>query len=691
MRTLFTWNWIGAFERRIVVIGLLGFSCSAFPSEPIVSPNGYSGLGLIPTADVLPVGAAVVAFDPIIPGDLHKSGYNNQLGLGLYGNLELVGRLATNDLKCNMFKVGACPANTIRDFSASMKWSLPLDWLKQNKAGVAVGVTDMGGAAVYFKSYYVVGTKSFDNIDVSVGQGKSAGDRAILKGTFGALTWKPKEWAKLSLQRIGTDSWANAAVSAPILDSGVDAWLTFNHRITESTTTDKSWIGWGISIPMDRTGRGRSVSSTSSASASAQNREVVVIKPSDLAEAFKQRGFFNPKIGKRANGSLVFELESSSYVWNIVDGVGVALGIIAGAYGNETQPQDFELVLTSRGVRQVLVRGEASCVKAWLAEGNPCSQLSIQSFNQRARSPQSDESVDWTNGSFWSFRPEVIISPNLLSAYGTEFGAFDIHVGANVNTVLPLWTGATWEVNDVHPTSIKTRGFEQGSYFYGSRLKPVTSRRLLHQLFNFQSINTQARLSLGMAYSVWNGRQLETNSQTDNGRHKLGWTVGSFKTDVLRFNNERSYHLLNYRFVPDDRQSTSTELTYGKYWAGDKGFNISQRFWHGDTALNIYLRRTRMTEISPLVSFAGIQFSIPLTPRRDKGFEHLLVRGTSQFVYTLETRVFDKQNLITGGYGEVPRIGDTLMQTFNHDRNSTQYLESNMGRIKNAYFNLTDE
>lgn len=669
---------------------MFGLISSAMPSEPVLSPNGYSGLGLIPSAQVLPLGVAVVAFDPTIPGGLNTSGNNNQVGFGLYDNLELVGRLATNDLKCNMFKAGACPPHTIRDFSASMKWSLHINWLKQHNAGVAMGVTDIGGAASYFKSYYMVGTKSFDNIDVSIGRARPAGDWAALKGTFGALTWKPKEWSKLSLQRIGTDTSVNAAVSAPLLDSGVDIWLTYNHRISESPITDKTWIGWGFSVPLDRTETGRAAGAASSTHVGTQNRAVAAIKPSDLPEAFRQRGFYNPKIGKRANGSLVFELENTSYIWNIVDGVGVALGLIAGAYGNDTQLQDFELVLTTRGIRQVLVRGEASCVKMWLAEGNPCPQLSIQSLNQRTRSAQADESVEWTDGSFWAFRPELIISPTLVSTVGTEYGAFDLHVGANVNTVLPLWTGATWEINEIRPLDVKSRGFEQGGVFYASRLKPVTSRRLFHQLFNFQSINTQARLSLGMAYNVWNGRQLETSSQTDNGRHKLGFTVGSFKTDTLRLNNEKSYNLLNYRFVHDDRQKTSTEITYGKYWGGDKGYNVSQRFWHGDTAINMYLRRTRMTETGPLVSFAGVQFSIPFTPRRDRGLEHFLLRGTSQWTYTLETRVFEKQNLLTGGYGEVPKIGDSLVQTFNRDRNSTQYLESNMGRVKNALDALAD-
>jgi hypothetical protein len=193
---------------------------------------------------------------------------------------------------------------------------------------------------------------------------------------------------------------------------------------------------------------------------------------------------------------------------------------------------------------------------------------------------------------------------------------------------------------------------------------------------------------LGTAYTAWEGRQIETSSQTNNGRHKFGITAGSFKNNALQFNNEKTYQLANYRYAHDDSQSTVTEITQGKFWGGDKGFIVSQRFWHGDTALNIYIRRTRMTETSPLVSFAGLQFSIPFTSRENKSFEHLSVRGSNQWTYTLESRIFDKENRITGGYGEIPKIGETLVQTFNRDRNSTPYLESRMGRVKDAFVNL---
>jgi hypothetical protein len=263
--------------------------------------------------------------------------------------------------------------------------------------------------------------------------------------------------------------------------------------------------------------------------------------------------------------------------------------------------------------------------------------------------------------------------------------------GVNINLVLPLWTGAYLETNQVKPLGIGTRGFELGGVFYASRLKPDTSRTLVHQLVNVPSINTQARLSLGKAYTTWDGHQLETSTQSDNGRHRIGLTVGSFKNVTLLAKNHKNYELATYRYAHDDRITNLTEFTAGKYWGGDKGWSIGQKFWHGDTALNIYLKRTRMKESAPLVSFAGLQFSIPTTPRVNKGFKHVALRGTNQWTYALESRVFDRENLLTGGYGEVPRIGDTLIQTFNRDRNSTRYLESSFVRAKSAFNELNAE
>lgn len=668
---------------KAVTVLLIGVLNQYQASAQSISSNGYSGLGLVPSASTLSKGLLVISNDSSVPGRVVTNGYNNSVAFGLTENLEVVGRLATNNQKCNLFKTGDCPTGTYRDFSSSMKWSLPIDWLKQNNSSLAVGVTDFGGAATYFRSYYLVGNKEVGELDVSLGQAKAKVPTAMLDGTMASLTWKPSNSFNATIQKVGESTTAHAKLKKQILSDGMEAWVTLNHRISDLPVMDKSWVGWGVSIPLDRVEKRPLDKDNVNQGLDIEHRELKKLKPTELKQALEGAGFYNPKIGIKGNDQLLVELENTAYVWNALDAAGVALGIVASAYTSVAREQNFDLVITTRGIKQLKVTGEAICVGRWLSTGEVCHKLQVQSLLQN-----STESEQWASGTAWQFRPEIIISPTLLSAVGTEYGSFDFDMGANINTVLPLWKGATVESNRVEPLGVGTRQFEQGGAFFGSRLKPVTSRRLFHQLMSLPSVNTQARLSFGTAYTNWEGQQIETSTQTNNGHHKFGYTGGTFKNDSLQQNSEKNYRLLNYRYVNNEQQTSVTEITQGKFWGGDKGFSINQRFWYGDTTLNVYFRRSRMGEGQPLVSFAGLQFAIPFTPRENKSLEHLGFRGVSQWTYSLETKVLEKDNIITGGYGEVPRIGDSLVTTFNRDRNSTRYFDTNLSRMRNAYLNL---
>jgi hypothetical protein len=93
-----------------------------------------------------------------------------------------------------------------------MKWSLPVSWLKDQNAAVAVGATDFGGAATFFRSYYFVGTKSFDQFDVSLGHAKKGGvGNSMLDGTLASATWRPTDWANVSF--LSTNSALNLRTS----------------------------------------------------------------------------------------------------------------------------------------------------------------------------------------------------------------------------------------------------------------------------------------------------------------------------------------------------------------------------------------------------------------------------------------------------------------------------------------------
>jgi hypothetical protein len=678
-----------AYSKLIVIsIAIITNLCCA----EILSANGYSGLGVVPNTTEIPNGESVLYFDKALPGASITKGYNTQVGLGVYTGLELVGRLATNDQRCNMFKAGECAANTFRDFAVSLKWSPKSDWLKQNNAGFALGVTDVGGAANYFKSYYVVASKELGKFDISVGQAKAMANYAMLDGVFGSLTYRPANWVDLNVQKVGANSWAVASLQSDIPYTQAKGYITINQRLTDGAVTEKNWVGVGVSMPLDSSLNPKKDNRQKTSVTNPKNKAVENLTKEDLYGLLQMNGFYNPQISE-SQKLLKIEIENTAYVWNTVDAVGVALGALAATYGN-VAGQTFELNVTSRGISQAIVTGDAPCIKRWLEKGDACSNLSIRSGLQKVSVNEDLRKLEISNVlglDNWSFRPEMVISPTLVSSIGTEYGSFDMDGGININMVLPLWTGATIDTNQVKPLGVTTRGFEKSGVFYASRLKPAKSRTMFHQLVNAPAINTQARLSLGTAYTAWDGQQLETSTQSDNGRHRLGLAVGSFKNETLQNNNHKKYELATYRLAHDDSMSTVTEITTGKYWGGDKGWSIGQRFWHGDTALNVYLRRTRITESSPLVSFAGLQFSIPITTRVNKGMQHLALRGTNQWTYTLESRVFDRENLLTGGYGEVPRIGDSLIQTFNRDRNSTRYLESSLIRAKTAFNELSAE
>jgi hypothetical protein len=188
--------------------------------------------------------------------------------------------------------------------------------------------------------------------------------------------------------------------------------------------------------------------------------------------------------------------------------------------------------------------------------------------------------------------------------------------------------------------------------------------------------------------TYWQGAQLESNTQSQNGKHRVGLIAGNFKNDLLTYNNERSYQLAKYRFASGTQFNNSTEVTYGKFWGQDKGYAVAQKFWFGDTSLSVYLRRTRVSQQSPMYSFAGLEISLPLTSRQNIGFENLLLKGPSQWSYALETRVLARENTIVGGFGVVPKAGETLIQTMNHDRNSSRYFELNLSRVRESSSSL---
>ena len=649
----------------------------------MLSANGYSGLGLVPSASVLPTGWGTAAMDNTLPGAVNTQGLSTQVGFGLAPGLELVGRLAANDGKCNMFRSGACPPDMVRDFSAGLKWAPELPWLKSHGVQLALGVTDVGGAATYFRSYYAVAAKEVaPQLDLSLGLAHGSNATAYLDGPMAAITWRMTPGASLSVQRVGDSTTAHLGVVAGIPYTAAKLTVGLHQHLGGPQRTEKSWFGLGISLPIDTVYK---ASTTGRSGQGRVARKVSPVGPEQLSALLARQGFVDPQIGHTDDGQVVVQIENTAYAWNMADAAGVSLGALASALGTSDQP--FALVLTTRGVPQLQMRGRTGCLRAWLNREQACESLTINGFNQAGQPMYDAGQVRWQRqAARWAVRPELQISPVVTSTIGTEYGAFDMDLGANINLVVPLWRGATLDLNRLEPLDLNTRNFEPGAVYYNSRIQASTTRRLLHQVLSSPDLGTLLRLSVGTTASVWNGAQLESITQSVNGQHKLALSTGRFKHD--RLDQERDYALAQYRYAWNEAQTLTTELGYSKFWGGDTGYQLSQRFWHGDTTLTAYMRRTRMSDSQPVVSFAGLTLSIPLTPRQNRGHRYLGVRGTPQWSYTLETKILDTDNRITGGYGQVLNVGEPLATTFNRDRNTSQYYQSQRARMLEAFDTL---
>jgi len=673
-----------------VVTGLVPSAYAQF-QIPLshVSPQGYSGGPMTPSASVLGQGQLAIAHDRQLPGAPVPAGYNYQVGFGLFPGFEFIGRLATNDLGCNMFVQSACPSGTIRDFSASMKWQLPLPWAEDKGPRLAVGATDLGGAATYFRSYYAVVSQQWRNFDLSLGKAQAQVPNAPLQGWFGSLSYRPFAWAQFAAEHIDGRQWVSAKLLPAQLDASAPTWLSnlspyvvYTRSLQDSSLTERQWIGFGIQVPLDFSGvNSQRVQAAASAS-------VRTIKPIDLAtfaEALESRGFYGAKWG-RTSSHIVLRVDQSAYPWNTLDAAGNALGVLLAAFHEGNEP--FRLEVTQQGVVVAVLSGDLACARLLMQEGSWCTQgESLRFIDPRASDPQL---VSWRLEGSWFRRPEVVLSPAVTTALGTEFGALDVDSAINLNALIPLWPGAYYDWNRTMPTGlIRSEDFDMGRPFYYSRFVTATNRKMLHQLLPLPIGQSYARASTGYIYSVWKGWQLEALSYFQDGQHRVGLTTGRFQYDPLPHQvPARDPKLWSWRYAPKQVPWYHAELQSGQFWGGDEGYVLTQRFWHGDTALALYLRRTKMAPQEPLVSFAGFQIQLPLTPRSNTGFSHLAVRGTSQWSYAVESKILEKDNRITPGFGVIPRAGDSLAQWLNRDRIGLAYLNGSLQRLRNAYWSL---
>ncbi|WBY02072.1 YjbH domain-containing protein [Ramlibacter tataouinensis] len=729
-----------------IALGLVALRAAA-AVDTTMTPAGYTGLGITPNAHLLGWGRLEATYDNQLPGVVANTrGHNYVVGFGLMPNLEISGRLATNTLDSNCFIAPGCG---VRDLSGSGKVAIGLD--AANRFRIAAGATDVGGAATNFRTYYGVLTYNEGPVEASVGWARRSGARAggprsPLDGPFAAAAWQPLPLVRGHVEYADGNAWAGVRVFAPSewLPEGWSLSAGANFRLNENRLTERAWWTTSLSIPLYKVPalpgtrkaplpplqpgqhplpayeariaapldaeRTEAPSSRAQADAPAQAPSVPGPNPQPLTddrlhalgEALQAKGLEDIWVGRMPDGTVAVRANNASYAWNALDALGAALGAIARGLGDSKA--GYRLVLTQRQLPIVAVTGQADCLREWIEQPtNSCTAGQLSTPGTMPLDPLH-EGASWVvqrQKPAWQ-TVRVSVSPVLRTTVGTEVGALDYQVGANVNALLPLWPGASvdWGVNIplAHSDDFEARGV-----FANRRIPSGTERLAFTQtaripLERWLAAGEQrrwgggaltAQATVGRIGSFYDGALGALRWEPGEGRHRLGAEAGLFRNNA--FDNGRgplgtlrraapvlgSYR---YSFMPT---RTDLEATAGRFMNNDRGFQVGLRQWFADTAVSIYYRRTSFPGQS-LRQMVGITLSLPIGPRRDwQPIPHVQVGGTPRFTHRVETVIRDKANPLSFGHGMHPPTSG-LDAVFNSDRASLVYFEDNMRRIRDA-------
>lgn len=721
-------------KHHVLALTAALISCSASAVEATMTQAGFTGLGLTPNAKLLDWGRFGFAYDNQLAGALPSThGSNYVAGFGLLPNFEVSGRVAANSNPDNCI-VDKCSG--IRDLSASGKLAIGIDAHERFRIGI--GATDVGGAAANFSSYYGVLTFDDGAYEASAGLAKrkatrSNKPRSPLDGPFASAAWQPATWVRGQVEYTDGNTWAGVRLFAPKpwLPEGWSAYVGANLRLNDNKLTDRTWLSAGVSIPLYKVPslpphairapatslagtqlplpayEARTPPTPAAPPAAASPAPAPMQPPQPvaderlqaLAQALRAKGLEDIWVGRMADHSIAIRANNATYNWNSADALGAALAATARELGDGRTA--YRLVLTQRQAPLVAVTGQADCLREWLQGSNTCAGGELSTPGTVALDRLQDDANWVVRGLQPSWKTlRIALSPVLRTTVASEIGVLDYSAGINVGFQQPLWPGADfqWRVqqelahsNDFGPGGLlEPRAIQNGT----ERLAFTQTLRLPLERWlapgNDVAIRqwglaaTTGQITVGRVGNHFDGAYGALRWEPGEGRHRVTLQGGAFhNTDFGSLASEpRSARplLAGYRYnVAPTR--TYLEATGGQFMNNDRGLQLGLRQWFSDVAVQVYWRRTTVSSVTR--TFAGLELSIPIGPRKDMNPSGLQLTGTPRFSQALESLIGGSNNAFVAGRGVQPPV-PTLDAMYNSDRASLLYFEDNIRRVRDA-------
>jgi Exopolysaccharide biosynthesis protein YbjH len=655
-----------------------------------ITTQGSTGGLVIPSAKVLSEGSMAFTLGNYMEPQFNypKRG-NYSLGVGLLPNVEIFGRIADYQDPIP----GSIFVNGPRDLSANVKLQLPDFW--KDGPTFAIGANDVGGGAQFFQSFYgVMGHHIRQDLDWTLGyaKGKSilgtpAGGRAF-NGLFGG--------AELYFGNTGMSGLAEydgqtkhlgiryQSDLLPLLGgSQLSATLqrSLGAHDALGQNTNRTSLAVSLMVPLERNAK------KAQQFAPAQRLPAIDAKPSGMVATLADRleglqkglskaGLERVRVGMQG-ATVVVEYENNRYAQNEADAVGIVLGL--GAEFAPANAQRVQAVTLKAGLRNAATSVDVLAYRSFLRDNQAAP---VRSSLTVTRAPvYQDDEVQWHSAAP-SERSKVRIElkPEIDYALATEFGLFDYSLALNAQSIIPLWQGAEIYTSYIRQLA-NTANVEQGRVFQSYRQRDGFKTVALHQSV-WLGKAVHANVGVGKYNYDNKGVQGEATVYVPNRDDVVRLRAAQYQRLAGQTSNQTRPMAATYRWVPSP--TMWIEGGFQSYSDGGRGPSLALTRWFGDVAAHLVYTRSNVSQ------FAGLEISIPLTPRRGMEPGLFSFAGTPQFTKGVRTRITDgntsTNNVDTRSARDFAAGYNAEQRELNLGRQGQAYYSSQIYRMREAFY-----
>ncbi len=643
--------------------------------------QGNTGLINTPNASTIGAGVGVISRDNQIEGPFTpegKVGEGNDVYIGAspFAGVEMIGRNTSAD------------SSGGSDLSFNVKLVSP--WSPLDGLSIAIGQSDLGGAASKFDGEYIVSSYTQGPLRFTLGAGNSDVDTRRMDGIFGGIEYQPFPWLGFLAEHDADDVNYGLRLNTPDhwFGGGVNFSATYAELARESARVGDSFFSIAMNVDLTTGFSGLPSLGDRLVEEPINPKPLVIVEDLDSALASEQdqasfaalavtlvsHGFEEVNIWQ-GKGVVYIVFENHVFNQNMIDAVGLVLGEAATHLPAST---GFHIQMQKYGIPQFSAKGKVADYRAFLAGEQASPMLTYQtapvSLVRRGAGTWAQLS------DFRYFKPTIVLKPILASTLGTEYGVFDYSLAARADVRIPVWRGGVINVNYDAPL-IESADFENGRVFANSRIRSGVKDLVINQAVPLlQGATTM--LSAGRFFDNQHGALSESLWEPGDGSHRVRALYGRFEDQDT--DERRSMKLLSYRYFAE-RLNTSFSVTNGTFYAQDKGTLVEVTRHVGDT--QVHVRYKHVKYAGRTVKLGAIGFSVPLTFRKDMSRRYpVQVVGTPNWQYNVETKLGEQDNALVFGAGIVATESFNLSNAyFNTDRLDGAYVRANQERLIDAY------